>query len=422
MGNGKSKRNNTKGNNIISETNDDNIISIIISGYMRINFSKWCPNIIIHTITMFNDLNNKEIGSFNVFNQHFRKQNNENTKISKIFINGGSQYYITNNDIFYVSGANDYYQLGLGNNKKQKKPVSNSKFEIFSGERIKFMSHGISNSHVFIYSIDNKLYGIGLNDKLQIGLMTKDDAVSEPIDWYTLPLALKQIECGVNHSLFLTEEGVLCGCGYNSISTTAMVFLNQYPTIRDSHGIIKSNYTSIAQIACGAYNSYWFNKMGILRSCGSNSCGQLGKGSIYGSYEIVKVNIDKYRKNIMISSGLKHVGAITNIHKLYMFGDNRHGQCGPNLGLIHTPTLIEINVPIISVKCGDSFTIIKGNDGHFYSFGMNKNKQLLLENKDKFVYIPTKISFKYIKHKIKSNKYILDIIPGNNQTFILQRT
>ena len=119
---------------------------------------------------------------------------------------------------------------------------------------------------------------------------------------------------------------------------------------------------------------------------GTNNNGRLGTGNTTSptqiTYNSTNLNIAQ------ISCGENHSGFVTEDGKLYMFGSNENYQLGlGNTNETTSPTLVPnhtqgsgfINENIISVECGNSYTIIikkEGNNYYRYVFGLNSEGQL----------------------------------------------
>ena len=109
-----------------------------------------------------------------------------------------------------------------------------------------------------------------------------------------------------------------------------------------------------------------------------------------------------------------------------MFGLNGDYQCGSKYyNVCHKPNIIRINGEYIKhIKCASYHNIIKTHNNTYYSFGKNDEQQLLIKNSivfsKKSMYKPKLISTKYLYSLTKSKKCIIDLIPINNQTYIIQ--
>ena len=162
--------------------------AIIICGYIRMKIrNDNIPDIITSFIVMF--YNSKHEPCF--------VYNNKWISISKNVIDT------------YINGQNMYFMLANG-------AFQSKSNEIKLLDNILFMSRGHYNRHYFIYTYDNKLYSFGNNYHNQTGIqyINKNYIIKEPtLIHFQFNGVLKQIECGKDHTLFLTDKGIVYGCG-----------------------------------------------------------------------------------------------------------------------------------------------------------------------------------------------------------------
>jgi hypothetical protein len=130
-----------------------------------------------------------------------------------------------------------------------------------------------SSRHFFILLLDGRLFGMGLNDRGQLGtgnILTYNSPVLIHLPWSS---PLQKISTGRSHSLFLLENGDLYGCGSNSCGQLGMGTLDQQLL---PHLISIEN---IRDIACGHDHSLACTRDGQLYAFGHPEYGQLGDGS-----------------------------------------------------------------------------------------------------------------------------------------------
>ena len=382
-------------------------VEYIISGYVRETSNDYIPNDVTVLIYQFFD----GLLLFNVYNGDGI---NIIRKCREIIINCDSFFFISNTHGLFVNGLNQTGQLGVGH-------IENVEFilkhEFFNDKKIEVISEGISNEHNFIYTKDKELYGFGDNGTSQLFADDTDETiVKEPeLMKFNFSNKIIQIKCGVEHSLFLTENGDLFGCGYNFYGQLTKNYSgDEIEKIIDTKNIIHIEcccYISYIVYNDNSLGSFGYNDNGLL---GINSDNNIGKS---GDINIVCKNIHK------ISCGLEFMCYLTDNNHLYLLGDNTFGQCGYNCGSQRS-TFNEIksinNDIIIDVKCGGYHSIIKTNKNEFYSFGKNSDDQLLLDINDDRIHTPTLISYKYIYKLIGSSKNILDFVPSLNNTLVVQ--
>ena len=230
---------------------------------------------------------------------------------------------LTNGNNLWSCGDNRFGQLCTGNTnnifKPQQTPFSNitkisagKHFSLFQDEEGK------------IYGCGNNLYGqLGLDhfEHPQISVWSIPDQ----------PHNIVQFCCGLNHSLFLDEEGNVYSVGYNKVGclglgdTVNRMCLNKIP-----------NLPKIQTISCVGSSSYLIDEKGNIWSFGKNVCSQLGHGSamlkkLFGTTNInVPTKIENFSNIIQISYGCTgdHFLAKDFLNKIFVMGNNNSGQLG----------------------------------------------------------------------------------------------
>ena len=284
---------------------------------------------------------------------------------------------------------------------------------------IKIISTGITNWHAFVYILDDRLFSFGKNDRCQTGTFGGDNGYLPQLTDHSFYSNIKQIACGERHTLFLTIKGYLYCCGDMDSYSPFTEDMHYYLSSNNIY-IVGTTDRNITKIGCCKDTSVFIlgfddiSEDGVLTLRGRD----LYEESHGISREMVPQCI------IDFSCGYNHIGYITWDNKLYMRGSNSNGQCGYEcikyLKIKGNKLNIDNDSPIIDVKCGWYTTIIKTNKHNYYSFGNNESNQLLLNKKSKIVCVPTMISIKYVQSITKSNKQILDLIPGHKKVYILQ--
>ena len=362
---------------------------IIISGYVKETITEYIPNDVIDIILQF-------YNHYFLFDTFDRNGFCVETK-SKM-VNAGEA-------ILLFTDFNDKISdnTGLGY------------FDSLQHERVSLLSQGLTNYHHFVYTYDNKLYGIGGNESNQIGI-SSESTVQDPI-LINVPFdsVLIQICCGAEFSLFLTKNGNVYGTGNNEQNQLTKKYQSNIQKIIDSSNIIK--------IGCSSYTSFMLDNKGILSAFGQN----LISIGIIGHYNLLYNGIQKIHtsKVTNFGCGYYHIGYITDKNKLYMKGRNSEWQCGrKSIDVPETTSnQVSINEGIIDIHCGAWNTVIKVNNNRFYSFGDNAGNMLFHDprNASKNV-LPGLISNKYIMELTKSDQLILDIIPTKYTSYILQQS
>ncbi|CAF0765574.1 unnamed protein product [Rotaria sordida] len=220
--------------------------------------------------------------------------------------------------------------------------------------------------------------------------------------------SIKQIACGADFCLLLTENGDLYSFGNNETGQLG----------RDSHLEPKENSSvwlqpsqisffhgqHILNIWAGGHGFFVLTQNSTIHlfSCGSNSFGQLGhslKQPIYLPIEIKEISfVDKI---IKISCGLQHTLILDSNGYVYGLGRSDDGRLGNNLiNDIIIPKQIDNLTNIIDIAAGGSVSFVINKYGQIYSFGMGDTCQIGHGNED--IFIPTLIKCKQLeKRKIQ---------------------
>ena len=342
-------------------------------------------------------------------------------RITKIIMNDDLTFFNTNNDCVYTK-LNTHNNTTLVN------------YEYFSNQRTpKIVSKGVSNSHIFIVTKADELYGCGNNEYCQLGFMNtntrhtyKYKLLNENIPFNISDLV--SIKCGKNHSIFLDRHGLCFGCGIDSHGQLG--FIDQLET-KSAIIITKiapmSHLSNIKQIDCNDNTTLALSKDNIFFINGENNYSQLGNSQINGYHINILTNFND--DNIIITdfcSGKHHTLCLTNKGVLYCFGRNHCYQSGifSTTNNISKPTIIHNN--ITSIKTYENHNIIKQSNNKYISFGNNyyyeclwykeSLKSFVTHKIDDFIQINIKQIIKRIN--VNDNK-LMDIIPGLNTNYLL---
>jgi alpha-tubulin suppressor-like RCC1 family protein len=214
-------------------------------------------------------------------NNIFIKRISANSTAHSVFLSRDGKVYTT--------GWNWFGQLATGNKTNHIKPNLVRHFEnnnikiidIFTGDVCTFF---ISDKHV--------VYVVGINATNRFGMPVPPPPPprtnSPPPEELSLPtevlfftrnnLKVKHISVGSEHTIFLTNTGVVYVCGSNSVGQLGMKNYTDVnvPTIPPD---FDANNIKIAKIAAGGYHSIFITNENLVLACGNNAVGQLGIGS-----------------------------------------------------------------------------------------------------------------------------------------------
>ena len=414
-----------------------------INGYIRqaqnINNVPFIPREIINIIKMFYDKIKLNIYySKNIQYDHPHRSVGfpveifaKNLTSLNYFCLSKLSYFLLTKNSTYCYGDNSYGQLCVKSSDQMiEKFIELTKNEPFIDNPPQIISNGITASHVFFYNKTNKkLYGIGNNLNGQLGVNKSNHSYQLRPYVIELNFNLFDIQCGESHSLFLSTNGFVYGCGSNEKQQLGSYNMN-FTRKEFDHKIKQINgLDKIKQIKCGNDSSYCLDINGFVYTFGDNTYGQLG---------VSRFKSDKYRKSVInqlkkikcqkISAGAVHFcGLSLNDNCLITFGYNLKCQLGFQYSYWYQsfsdkPNVIKLKKnggTIEDVKCGNCHNIVKTRTNNYYSFGYNgDNCACLVRSKKESVPHPQLISKKNMKEVL--NMYqIVDIIPGNCISFVI---
>ena len=325
---------------------------------------------------------------------------------------------LTSNNKLYVSGNNQYGQLGLGDNEKRS-TLTEVSSDYYNNKTIKQIAAGVN--HSLILTEDGEVYAFGRNDKGQLGLGDRNDR-NVPTKLNSSNYDNKkiiQVSIGAAHSLILTEDGKIYSFGDNSTGQLGLgnVLGKIVPTKIDS-----SHYGNkkIVQVIAGGAHSFILTEDGEVYAFGNNGFGRLGLGDSNIRKVPTKIDSSHYgnKKIVQVIAGGAHSFVITEDNDIYVFGYNGNGQLGLNDTVNRDiPTKLDStnydNKTITQITAGGYHTLIRTTDGEVYAFGNNGFGQLGLGDNEKRL-VPIKLdSANY------DNKSVVQIAAGGFHSAIL---
>jgi alpha-tubulin suppressor-like RCC1 family protein len=187
---------------------------------------------------------------------------------------------LTESGDLYAWGSNEHSQLGI--------PATPTIVAIpalvprLLGLRISSVSCGAG--HSIAIAAGGRAFAWGIGAQGQLGCGPELTKLVEPMAVQSLENdVITSINCGISHSIFLLSDGSIKTCGSNtygqlslaadSKSETDSIFYPQTPFLG---GIT----LPISHVSCGGAHSLLVDCTGAAFACGSNSCGQLGLGTL----------------------------------------------------------------------------------------------------------------------------------------------
>ncbi|XP_069613541.1 RCC1-like G exchanging factor-like protein [Ranitomeya imitator] len=258
-----------------------------------------------------------------------------------------------------------------------------------------------------VFSIGNNSYGQCARRIVEGEIYSESQLIHRVMQ---LDSTVVQVACGQDHSLFRTERGEVYSCGWGADGQTghghynisskptkvsgdlAGVNVKQVATFGDCclavssegdvYGWGNSEYLQLASITdltqVNVPRLLPFKNVGKVKdvACGGTSCallnedgnvfvwgyGILGKGPNFTESSIPEIipptlfGLNDFNPNVrvsMISSGLGHFAAVTNIGELFVWGKNMRGCLGTGrLDDQYFPWRVTVPGEVVEVACG----------------------------------------------------------------------
>ena len=232
---------------------------------------------------------------------------------------------------------------------------------------------------------------------------------------------IKDISCGLKHSLILNEDGTVFSFGDNTNGQCGYIGINgpnnngnKWRPYKIPDNIPnKFENKNFISLACGNVHNLLLHENSTVFTFGNNGNFKLGRNppninnNSPDPIQLTNTGI------IKIACGANHSMMINQDGRVFGFGDNNYGQTGVNrnINLIGKPLNLDYLIPvgfednnlqnlnrrilpikgtgenktnnekniygkIIDIACGNNHTMILNDKGEVYSFGLNNNGQL----------------------------------------------
>lgn len=278
-------------------------------------------------------------------------------KVRKI-IRGNTNAVITEDDVLYMWGENEYGQLGNGTTDEQYKPIKVM-------EDVKDVSESTLERNIFVITNDDSLYIWGKNDYGQVGYKTSQQNVCTPVKVLE---NIKEVKESFNMIAALGTDGSLYTWGENWSGSLG-------------NGTFDDCFTPTKVLT----NVKDFNVATTFEAVSEN--GELYTWGSDGTYEweceLGQGKSGNTCKPQIILTGVEaipeHGVAISKNGEVYMWGviDHSLGIDG-KITVCEKPTLLITNVKQIIGT--DMDTMFIDDDDSLYSWNVRKGSKLLLRD------------------------------------------
>lgn len=281
----------------------------------------------------------------------------------------------------------------------------------------------LGTQHTLCISNKGKLYSFGWNNYCQCGIKTKNNLSSaitdlqiekiEELNEIKIGEKVSDISAGEDHSLIISEKGALYGFGLNN-NGQLCYDPNKHKIIKKPSIIKSFKKCFITNVQCTYNISFILNDIGEAFICPwEDKQNQL-------HYIPFKLFFPLRPKIITISCGDNFTLFLSEKGNVYSMGsNNKFGQLGlgdTNIQL--SPKLITFfknnKIKISQISCGYCHVLALSEKGDVYSWGLGGDGQLGLGEEISVYYSPKKIDF------FKNNKIIIyQVSSGYHSSYFL---
>ena len=202
--------------------------------------------------------------------------------------------------------------------------------------------------HSMFVDFKNTLWGCGRNCSGQLGIVYEHREVCLPQkinENNNLP-PVKSVYCGAGyHTLFIDIHGQVWGCGNNRTSVLGKPKEQENELI---HFPVKLNLTDIKSISSADYHTLFLSEDGKVYGCGQNRQFQLGIRDQNTILEPILLPISPAADIKIVSCGRAHSIFVDANGRMWGCGASTLGQLG-NKASYQTPTLLE-DFPLVDLS------------------------------------------------------------------------
>ena len=232
------------------------------------------------------------------------------------------------------------------------------------------------------------VWSYGKNDKGQLGTGDNNNQ-NEPIQIQNL-VDIKQISVGYSHSLALSKTGDIYCWGFGEKGQ-----LGNGNAVNSSNPVIVTGITDIKKVQAYKNISLALDNNGIVYVWGegyanlpiklvfteriTDISGRLMLTNEGKIYDISDLNnpVRNLKDISKISCGEDHVAALSSNGMLYLWGDNKYGQCANKK--VDNKNSQTVDFKVIDISAGNGTTIIQSENKEVYVIGNNNNGQIGLK-------------------------------------------
>ncbi|XP_045681466.1 secretion-regulating guanine nucleotide exchange factor isoform X3 [Phyllostomus hastatus] len=278
------------------------------------------------------------------------------------------------------AGANSYGQLGLGHKEDVLLPQQLNDF--CKPVCVRRITGG--GGHSAVITDGGSLFVCGLNKDGQLGLGHTEDVLFFTPCKLLLGCPIRQVACGWDFTIILTENGQVLSCGSNSFGQLGVPHGPRRCLVPQAIELLREKVVSIA---AGLRHALAATVSGIvfqwgtgLASSGRRLCPGQTLPLFLTAKEPSRVTGLENSKAICVAAGSEHSALLTDAGELYVWGRNKHGQLAAQAAFLPVPQEVEAHCfqseKVTAVWSGWTHLVAQTETGKVFTWGRADYGQL----------------------------------------------
>jgi len=300
-------------------------------------------------------------------------------------------------------GRNYYGQLGNDTTNSILTPVP----VLLNGKKVLGIAAGACHSLFLMH--DGQVLACGLNGSGQLGNGTQADSLT-PVPAQLQGQDVLDLAAGGSRSLFLMRDGDVLACGSNTYGQLG----KGTPGHSSTPVPVRLNGQKVVGLAAGGLHSLFLMDGGHVLACGSNDYGPLGIGTQSESLTPVPVPLNG-QKVLGLAAGGSHSLLLMHDGNVLACGLNDDGSLGTGTQAHSlTPVPVPLDARKVSgVAAGGSHSFFLMHDGNILACGSNDRGALGIGTRiDSFTPVPVQIDGKV---SLPGDSYVFEGMPSPSE-------
>nr|XP_038956890.1 secretion-regulating guanine nucleotide exchange factor isoform X8 [Rattus norvegicus] len=243
--------------------------------------------------------------------------------------------------VLFAWGANSYGQLGLGHKEDVLLPQQLSDF--CKSGCIKSVTGG--GGHSVVVTDGGGLFVCGLNKDGQLGLGHTEEVLRFTICKPLLGCPIRQVACGWDFTIMLTEKGQVLSCGSNAFGQLGVPHGPRKCVVPQAIECLREK---VVCVAAGLRHALATTDTGStfqwgtgLASSGRRLCPGQNLPLFLTAKEPSRVTGLESSTVVCAVAGSDHSASLTDTGELYVWGRNKHGQLASLATFLPLPQRVE---------------------------------------------------------------------------------